>query len=725
VERLDRGGLERTVEALSLSLDRNLFETEVWTLCGGGAVAESLRGAGIRVEAAGGGRPALRPLYIRRLAVRLLRHGADVVHGHGFLAGALARISGLLAGTRCRLAHRHTTGEGERLRHRWLERAIRRAGWTICCSEAVREHALRHACADPLRTEVVYNGVDTRRFTPDPAGPAEPRTILTVASLRRLKGHRVLLQAAAHLSARGLDYGLEFVGDGPEREALEEMSRSLGISSRVRFAGELDDVTPCFRRTGIFVLPSNGREGLGLAALEAMACGLPVVASRIGGLPETVLQGRTGFLVDPGDPGDLADALEILLGDPATARAMGSAGRDRVERHFDVRATAERTATIYLRGLSRSEVARSVLYLSSRGTRFGGGQEGLRLLATGLDPDRYRPVVVVPEPGDLNVELSSAGVRTLRVALPSLRSWNAPRVVTAILRLRRLCRMVHPDLVHADSTRTAVYAALLSHRIRKVWHLRDIRPDGLDRWLYRFFHRLVAVSHAAAARFGGDAADLVEVVPNSAVPDGASNDRMSVRRNLGIPDDGIVLLSVGRVEREKGVEDLVRAIGLLKGEEGPSLRALVAGEDVGGEIERLRRLASDLGIGDRIRFLHRREDVADLMGASDILVHPSWYEAAPRVVLEAMACGLPVLATDVGGTPEVLGGSGRLVPVGDVHVLACEIADLATDPEERNRLSGLALDRFRNRFRHQGHLNAMHELYDRLLDGAKEWERAS
>jgi glycosyltransferase involved in cell wall biosynthesis len=113
------------------------------------------------------------------------------------------------------------------------------------------------------------------------------------------------------------------------------------------------------------------------------------------------------------------------------------------------------------------------------------------------------------------------------------------------------------------------------------------------------------------------------------------------------------------------------------------------------------------------------------MQAADLLVHPSRHEAAPRVVIEAMASGLPVVATETGGTTEILEGCGRLVPVGDSMSLACGIADLASDPEARRELSEAARLRFRERFLPENHLERIHLLYDRLTGESREWSRAS
>ena len=148
------------------------------------------------------------------------------------------------------------------------------------------------------------------------------------------------------------------VGDGPERARLEAEIRRLGLEGAVVLAGDRDDVAAMLARADVFVLSSTS-EGLPLSILEAMAAGLPVVASSVGGVPEAVEDGETGLLVPPRDPVRLAAALERLLVDPALRRRLGSNGRERVRQHFGLEAFQQAHVAVYRRELARREGARS------------------------------------------------------------------------------------------------------------------------------------------------------------------------------------------------------------------------------------------------------------------------------------------------------------------------------------------------------------------------------
>jgi len=198
------------------------------------------------------------------------------------------------------------------------------------------------------RIEVLYPGVDAARFTPE--GPdfrrllaLESRPVIgTLSRLVERKGFDTVLRAMPRVLEEFPDALYLVVGDGPDRPRLEALTRKLGIGDSVHFAGAADEesLAAWFRTLDVFVMPSreiasSGHvEGFGIVFLEAGACGRPVLGGRSGGVVEAVQDGVSGRLVNPGDPEDLAQALLGMLRDPHQARAMGRAGRLRVEREF-------------------------------------------------------------------------------------------------------------------------------------------------------------------------------------------------------------------------------------------------------------------------------------------------------------------------------------------------------------------------------------------------------
>lgn len=230
----------------------------------------------------------------------------------------------------------------------------RLATWTIAISEAVRSR-LRPWPAAYDRCAVVPNGIDLESFIPfkDPTTvreslgvPPTARLIGTVGRLVRFKGHRDLLEAFARLRGSHPEIRLLIVGDGPERDTITRGAQELGIAGNVHFAGHREDVADLLSTMEVFILPSLA-EDFGRVVIEAMAMDRPVVATAAGGVPEIVLESVTGLLVPPADPAAMAQAVSTLLADPSRAQAMGRAGRQRVEKHYNLQRHAELVEAVY------------------------------------------------------------------------------------------------------------------------------------------------------------------------------------------------------------------------------------------------------------------------------------------------------------------------------------------------------------------------------------------
>jgi glycosyltransferase involved in cell wall biosynthesis len=310
-----------------------------------GALAPAARAAGLRVHAL---RIANHADVAAGLRLRRLARAYDVVHFHTARAHAMAPLVG---------RHGRTLVVTRRMDYvpaggpyaRWLyNRAVDRV---IAISAGVRE-ALVQAGVPTERIVVVPSGVDPDALVA-PAGaraavraewgiPTDAVVVLVVGALEQRKGHAVLLEAARRAALPATRY--VFCGEGSARDALLTAAGPLG--DLVRFAGFRSDVAACLAAADVVAMPSL-HEGLGVAALEAMAAGRPVVASRVGGLAETVVEGETGLFVPPGDAGALAAAMAALAGDAALRARLGAAGRTRVLARFTSARMAADTLACY------------------------------------------------------------------------------------------------------------------------------------------------------------------------------------------------------------------------------------------------------------------------------------------------------------------------------------------------------------------------------------------
>ena len=373
---------------------------------------------------------------------------------------------------------------------------------------------------------------------------------------------------------------------------------------------------------------------------------------------------------------------------------------------------------------------RTVLYLHSSSGRYGADRQ-LLLLATGLDPARYRPLVVLPSHGELAADLRAADVevlvRPLAVLRRALLSPAGMRTVAVRFAadaggLGRLARARGVALVHTNTSVTLGGAA--AARIAGVphaWHVREIYA-GFERWwpAYRRMlltaHALPCVSEATRDQLG--AAPQARVVPDGVPPLEGLPDRAAARSDLGLPEDAFVVAVLARVSAWKGQDVLARALAdpRLAGAVGVVAGAPWPGED---RHERaLRALAAELGLGERLRLLGFREDPRPVYAAADVVAVPSTQpDPLPNAALEAAAAGRCLVASNHGGLPEIVrdGETGRLVAPGDPAALADALAALADDPAARERLGRAAADDVRARFSPERLLDRVQSLYDELV----------
>lgn len=289
--------------------------------------------------------------------VRLLRRERpDILHASSSKAGVLGRVAGFLARVPIRIFTVHGwafaahSGSSARL-YRWADRLVRPlTTMTICVSRRERAAGVTAGTCDAARTVVIPNAVDVAsvpRSRPDRRGRP---LILAVGRLKAPKDFVTLVRALRSLPPGSFDAVI--VGEGPDRSRLEEEIRGLGLEHRVRLAGERRDVPELLAAADLFVL-SSASEGMPVSVLEAMAAGLPVVASRVGGVPEQVADGVTGLLVEARDPDQLAAALARLTRDPGLRARLGAAGRARAEQAFDLEPFRRAHVELYSRELAR------------------------------------------------------------------------------------------------------------------------------------------------------------------------------------------------------------------------------------------------------------------------------------------------------------------------------------------------------------------------------------
>lgn len=745
VPDLRAGGAERHVVTLVQRLDPQRFRSRVICL---GEEGELFADAAEQVPTTSFGlskRQAVRALL--RLARELRRTRTDVVVMTGYNAETLGRLAAVLGRVPRSVVWVHNCDD---LEPRGIVRRF---------SDAVLEpatdayfgvaHAQRRYIVEELgrpasKVRIIHNGVEPTRFSAAVSEEQQSERLRTradlglepdhvvigiLAAIRPEKDHLLLLEAARRVVDVTPRARFLVVGDGEQRPRLEARAQQLGLGEHVVFAGYRSDVGPVLRAIDVFTLTSFTVECFPMALLEAMASERPAVCTSVGGVPEMIEDGVTGFLVPPREVEPLAARLVDLVRQPELRRSMGRAARARVEQHFTLErsvAEAERRLTELVAGTPRGAVPTTAppttpiaLSVIMDLTAIGGVELVTLQMFEAFDRSVVRPHLVVQRTdGPLADDFRAAGVqvdvlhRTGRFDLRTV-----PRLVRALRANGTEAVLV------AHHNRAALVLGRIAARLAGVRttliaaHDMDLEPLG---------GRVLPPSTVATLRFASalvllapSQADYLHrsegvgrrpwsrtrevVVPNGIamppLPDAAARDR--AREALGIAPDDFALAIVARLSPQKAHHVLFQAFATFCSAQ-PNGRLVVVGD--GERDAELRRLAVHLGISDRVLFTGVRRDVAALLPAFDLTCLSSVHEAAPIAVIESMAAGVPVVATACGALPDMIDDwqEGVLIPVGDAARFAEVLEVLATDPDLRTRMGAAARRRAERDFDIQG-----------------------
>ena len=756
VPDLGTGGAERHVTTLLPRLDPARFACSVVCIGAEGALFGDLVAAGIPAVALG--RAKRQALTAVAGLVREMRHQRpDLVLVRGYSAEMLGRAAAIIAGVPHRVVWVHNCGEldGRTRVRRYADRLLdRRTDAYFGVAHAQTRYLVEALGHPAAKVRIIHNGVDPSGYRPDGAerarallgiGPDRP-VVGIVAAMRPEKDHLLLLRAARRLVDEFPGLLVLLIGDGPMRPQIEQTVADLGLTGHVRLLGNRSDVPGLLPALDVFTLCSYTIECFPMALLEAMAAGRPAVCTDVGGVGEMLADGTTGYLVPPHDPDALADRLARLLRDRPLRQRMGVAARARVEHEFrldtSVEAAArELTAVAALAPAPAAQLAGRLRPRPGRGPirltvvvdlTFVGGVEMLLLnLFRHFDPAVVRPrLVCLREAGPLAADFRAAGFevetldragkfdwRTLPRLVASLRADRTDAVLVshhhraslALGRLAALIARVPVNIVAAhDMDLTSV-----GRRVLPPWAVRTL---GVSDALV-----LLAASQGEYLRsqegVGRHAWESVRevVIPNGIVlperPGPA--ERAQARTVLGAAAGDVVVGVVGRLSAQKAHHVLFEAVAKCL-PDVPSLRLAVIGD---GELRsQLQDTAERLGIGHRTTFLGTRRDIPQLLPGLDVSCLSSVHEGVPIALMEAMAAGVPIVASDCGAISDIVedGEQGYLIPVGDVDRLADRLRLLASDPGLRARLGQAARARAERDFGIEQTARAYEELLTEL-----------
>lgn len=555
-----------------------------------------------------------------------------------------------------------------------------------------------HGFAGPLET--IPNGVDLGMFRHQGAKTHGHR-IVTVSRLVPKNGVDILIRAVAEVKKTVPDVKCLIIGDGPERKKLEALAGELGLADAVSFPGSIayEKLPAYLHESDVFVRPSRS-EGMGNAFVEALAAGVPVIGTRVGGIPDIIEDGKTGFFARGEDAADCAEKIIGVFRNPVFADATVREGAEKITDRFEWDAIARRYRGVFL-NLIRADTAITI--------------------ATGLfPPDIGGPATYSHT---LVGELPPHGIRVRVSYFGAVR--RLPRIIRHFVFFFRTLAMARgSDVIFAQDPVSVGLPALYAARmlgakfLLKVvgdyaWEQEQVQnakrkveneiefetPEAfqtqkhgiltemrrrIERHVARGADRIIVPSRYLAGIVGGwgIAREKITTVYNAFEAPSPLPSRADARAMLGL--SGTVVISAGRLVPWKGFSVLIDAVADLK-KEMPDLNLVIAGS--GPDEEKLRHKISERGAGDRVRMtgVLSHETLLSYFSAADIFVLNSGYEGLSHTLLEAVALGLPVIASRVGGNPEVVTDETRGILIGynDLDELKAALGVLAAGGRTR------------------------------------------
>ncbi len=698
--------------------------------------------------------------YAHRLKKLLVRLQADLLHCNTDRAGLMSFLGARWA--RCRMVTHmrrdRSFGRLDRLIYYGTDEMI----WV---SKRVREEFGRTNRISAPKGRVIFNG---RRFT-DAGAPTKRTDVLAefglphdamlalvVASFDEAKDHETLVRAAAVACRRQarlyfLLAGTDSTPNQARRRAIQELALQAGLGDRLFFLGHRDDIGRLMRGADVLV-SSSKHEALGGALIEALAYGLPCIATNTGGTSEIVLDGRCGYLVPRKAHVALAERTVALLQDEQTRERFAVNARAHFAENFRLSRCADETAAFF------DEIIRS-------SPRRAGGDVQLRPAAAARSRRQpAKPTIAHIITSRVSVrwimryklfELARRGYRQLVLAaddgmpvdlpdgatlfdVPIPRTLSPTRDTLALRQIVRILRRHHPDIVHTRTTKAGILgraAARLagvpivlhtehglpyydtqpllareaSKRIQQMagWiSTRVLSQNRLD------YHRMLRNGLVRRDRliYEGNGVD-VSTLRRYHDPERCAR----IRAEFGVGTGDVLCVMLARLEPVKRVDRLIDAIARIS---RGDIRVVICGEGI--DRPGLELMAKRLGLDRKVTFAGFRADAWDIIDASSFVCLTSDKEGMPRSLMEAMAMGRAAVATDVSGTDEVVhhGETGLLVPPNDIRRLAGAIEELAGSRELRTHMGAKAMERAARYFDEREVVDRLDRLYEELYRGS-------
>ena len=731
---LDVGGIETLILEICKRLPSDRYSLCVCEFQGNGKLQKEFEEAGVEVYTVKKTRNLDWALPFK-LARLFKQQHIDIVHAHGQSPWLYAGIAAKLAGVPV-VYTEHTTPDvtiNQNIQ-RWkkIEKVLSMITARITTvSDSIAGYMVNEAGISAKKVKVIYNGIDAKIYDRQVDVYAKRKelgineadlVIGSVASLLPKKDPETLLKAFKLVIQKVPYAKLVMVGDGPLKDSLWSMVNSLLLNDKVIFLGNRRDVPELLKIFDVFAL-SSVKEGLPIAALEAMASGLAVVATDVDGNPEVVQHGKTGFIVPARNPEALADSIVKLLLDRNEAKKMGVLAQEMVKEYFSFEKMIAEYENIYISAGAKAK-NKNILIITNL---FPNPQEPnrgifvaemVRELKNSADITMISPIPWVPKWGVLkrfkgwykfsqipyNYEINGQKVICPKyLAIPKLGSLHSFFMFVSLYpKVKQLHKEKRFDLINAQ---WLFPDGVASCRISKILNIPIVlSAHGCDINLYMKMKsrrgqilKALNACEAVTVVSGQQKKSLLEsgipdskisVIKNGFNENFKVQNKITLREELGLSTRQQLIIFLGQLVEVKGFTYLISAVKQLENASRNGYEVIVVG--TGPLSSMYEKKVSEMGLSEKIKFYGEKKhnEIQKWLGASDMLCLPSIREGCPTVVLEALACGKPVVASKVGEVPELVNEkSGILFNPKDVNGLAESLSKAMSREWDENEIS--------------------------------------
>jgi len=720
---LNIGGAERMLYEIIRRLDKAKFDIRVACLYKPGYFGERLISEGINLR-----HGLMKNKYdltvVYRLVSVLKKELPDVLYIEASpLVLVWGFISGRIAGAPIMKTVIHSMKPGLKLRIKsYLVNTLilKRLDRIGVVSMAKLKSLIKTYKLDPCKIELIYNAIDIDRFNDVKAAdclretlgiPKNVKVIGIVARLVKEKALDVFLESAKKVMDSIPDSKFLIVGEGRERSMLEKLAAHLGIKGKVIFLGERQDIPEIISLFDVAVLSSRA-ESFPLVLLEYMASSMPIVATSVGGNPEIIVDGETGMLVPPEDPDRLAKAIAGLLMDKKMSKDTGFKARQLLESRFSMQSLMNKMEDfLFSTGCNMNDERTHVLLVGPAIDVKGGVSSFARYFLNANGSDRFKVIYIATTVDGNKILKTFYFIKSLACFI-------------YMLLFDKRIRIVHI----CSASRGSFYrksAIMLIAKIFKKKTIFHIHGSSFDVFynnghpVRRFYMRRIL-----------DLADMPLVLSETWF---AAISKMTKNRNvktihyyIDTSDFKLInklkgdapqfnIFTAGRLEQRKGTYDILKAVKLVL-KEVPDAMFYLAGD---GDIDKVAGICRKQGMEMNVHVLGwlDRPGLLDAFSKATIFLLPSYHEGLPIAIMEAMASGLPVISTKVGGIPEAIedGINGFLINPGNVIDMSKKIVTLLKDKKLRDRMSMANIEKIDAVFSLDMTIRRFHEEYEYLL----------